>query len=157
MENSIQLSKNKTLKLSNVLICELDMSDSEDFATKVLQMDNYIKAKGFLPIGPVIQKTQYKINEDGQLEISVRLLRQANNFIHHVEPPYTMESILRVKNCLYVRYTGPEEKIKLAYDKINVTAFEEEIELSDENYTIFVDQQDDKIIADVFVELKSDE
>ena len=54
-------------------------------------------------------------------------MRQANNFIHNVEAPYTMESVLRVRNCMYARYTGPEEKLKLAYDKINVTAFEEDI------------------------------
>ena len=49
------------------------------------------------------------------------------------------------------------KKLKLAYDKINVTAFEENIELSNENYTIFVDQHEDNIVADIFVEKKTDE
>ena len=42
--------------------------------------------------------------------------------------------------------------MKFAYDKINLTAFEEDIELSNENYTIFVNQIDEDIVADVFVE-----
>ena len=97
------------------------------------------------------------MNDEGQLYVKISLIRQANNFIHNVEPPYTMESVLRVKNCMYARYTGPEEKLKLAYDKINVTAFEEDIELSNTSYTIFVDKQDDNIVADIFVEKKTDE
>lgn len=157
MTNKIQLNLNKTLKLSNLLVGFISIEENENIQTKVYQMENYIKSKGATPIGPLIQKTEYSINEEGQLDIKVYLMRQANNFIHNVEPPYTMESVLRVKNCMYARYTGPEEKLKLAYDKINVTAFEEDIELLNSNYTIFVDKQDDNIVADIFVEKKTDE
>ena len=131
--------------------------DNRNVEHSIIQMDNYIKSKGATPIGPLIQKTEYSVNEEGQLDIKVCFMRQANNFIHNVEAPYTMESVLRVRNCMYARYTGPEEKLKLAYDKINVTAFEEDIELSNSNYTIFVDKQDDNIVADIFVEKKTDE
>ena len=131
--------------------------DNRNVEHSIIQMDNYIKSKGVTPIGPLIQKTEYSVNDEGQLDIKVYLMRQANNFIHNVEAPYTMESVLRVRNCMYARYTGPEEKLKLAYDKINVTAFEEDIELSNSNYTIFVDKQDDNIVADIFVEKKTDE
>lgn len=153
----IILNFNKILKITNVLIFEMYLGEGTDINKLVFQMENYIKSKGATPIGPLIQKTSYHINDEGQLEIKVYLMRQANNFIHNVEPPYTMESVLRVKNCMYARYTGPEEKLKFAYDKINLTAFEEDIELSNESYTIFVDKQDDNIIADVFVEKKVNE
>ena len=157
MNNKIQLSNNKVIKLTNVIIREINIQDTDDFYKLVLHMENYIKSKGATPIGPLIQKTEYSVNEEGQLDIKVYLMRQANNFIHNVEAPYTMESVLRVRNCMYARYTGPEEKLKLAYDKINVAAFEEDIELSNSNYTIFVDKQDDNIVADIFVEKKTDE
>lgn len=68
-----------------------------------------------------------------------------------------MNSIIRIQNCIYARFTGLEEKLKLAYDKINVTAFEEDIELSNTSYTIFVDKHDENIVADIFVEKKTDE
>lgn len=155
--DKIALSYNKILKLINILVCEINVGDVEVLNQMVLKMENYIKSKGATPIGPLIQKTSYQINDEGKLDIKVYLMRQANNFIHNVEPPYTMESVLRVKNCMYARYTGPEEKLKFAYDKINLTAFEEDIELSNESYTIFVDKQDDNIIADVFVEKKVNE
>ena len=131
--------------------------DNRNVEHSIIQMDNYIKSKGVTPIGPLIQKTEYSVNDEGQIDIKVYLMRQANNFIHNVEAPYTMESVLRVRNCMYARYTGPEEKLKLAYDKINVTDFEEDIELSNSNYTIFLDKQDDNIVADIFVEKKTDE
>ena len=156
MINSIIIHTNKVLKITNVCIIEFNIQ-KDDINFLISKMENYIKSKGATPIGPLIQKTEYSVNEEGQLDIKVYLMRQANNFIHNVEAPYTMESVLRVRNCMYARYTGPEEKLKLAYDKINVAAFEEDIELSNSNYTIFVDKQDDNIVADIFVEKKTDE
>lgn len=158
MGNSIQLSMNKVLKLSNVLIINVDIAQSNlDIEAIVVKMENYIKSKGAMPLGPVIQKTAYSVDEEGQIDIKLSLMRQANNFIRNVEEPYKMESVIRVRNCMYARYIGPEEKIKFAYDKINVTAFEEDIELSNENYTVFLDPQDDNIVADIFVEKKLNE
>ena len=67
-----------------------------------------------------------------------------------------MESVIRVPDCMYCRYTGPEEKLKFAYDKINLEAFEEDIELQPCNYTVFVDsnEEEETIVADVFVPRK---
>ena len=143
--------------MNNVLIMALTIGDTNDMALSLIKLENYIKSKGATPIGPLIQKTEYNVTDEGKLDIKITLMRQANNFIHNVEAPYTMESVLRVKDCLYARYTGPEEKLKFAYDKINVTAFEEGIELGNTSYTVFVDKQDDNIVADVFVEKKTNE
>ena len=78
---------------------------------------------------------------------------QCNNFIHNVEQPYYMESVIRVPNALYCRYTGPESSLKLAYDKVQLEAFEQNIKLEDCNYTIFIssNEDDDVMVADVFV------
>lgn len=157
MKNIIQVSENKVLKLTNVVIQEIDMHESENFGATVVQLENYIKSKGAIPIGPLIQKTEYTVNEEGQANIKIYLMRQANNFIHNVETPYKIESLIRIRNCMYAHYIGSEEKLKFAFDKINVMAFEKDIELYDENYVIFVNQQDDNIVADVFVEKKTNE
>ena len=82
---------------------------------KFVQIENYIKSKGATPIGPLIQKTEYSVNEEGQLDIKVYLMRQTNTFIHNEEAPYNIESVLRVRNCMYARYTGPEEKLFLSF------------------------------------------
>jgi len=157
MNNTIQISENKTLKLVNALILEVNLQESDDISNAIIRMENYLKSKGALPIGPLIQKTQYFFNDAGQIELHTYIIRQSNTFIHNVEKPYKMESLLRVGNCIYAHYVGPESKLKLAYDKINVIAFENGIDLSSESYTIFVNQEDDLLTADVFVEKKKNE
>jgi hypothetical protein len=53
---------------------------------------------------------------------------------------------------------GPAESLRFAYDKINLYAFENDIKLNGENYTIFVEQnEEDMIVADVFAERADDE
>lgn len=157
MKRIINISNNKTLKLTNVVSLEIDISDNQGFNNTVIQLENYIKSKGAISIGPLIQKTFFSLNQSGEITAHALILRQTNKFINKIEKPYNIDSIIRVQNCIYVHYIGPEEKLKLVYDKINVTAFEEDIELKNENYTIFVDQQDDDIIADIFVERKPNE
>ena len=158
MENEkIQINKNKILKLTNVLVREISLKNKEDFAKEVTQMDNYIKNKGVQPIGPHIQYTHIDGEKIEEVKLILKIMRQSNAFIHNVEAPYKMESIIRVKNCMYARYTGEESKLKFAYDKINLIAFEEDIPLKGDSYTIFVNSNEDGIIADVFMERADDE
>ena len=104
-------------------------------------------------VGPLIQYTRTFMNDDDKLDIEVVMMLQCNNFIHNVEQPYSMESVIRVPSVLYCRYMGQESKLKLAYDKINVEAFEADIALENCNYTIFVNNnvEEDIITVDVFV------
>ena len=48
MNNKLQLSNNKTLKLSNVLMMEIDIGEesNNDINKQILKMENYIKSKG---------------------------------------------------------------------------------------------------------------
>ena len=43
--------------------------DNRNVEHSIIQMDNYLKSKGATPIGPLIQKTEYSVNEEGQLDI----------------------------------------------------------------------------------------
>lgn len=153
----IEINKNKILKLTNVLVREIDLQKKADFAKEVTHMDNYIKNKGGQPIGPHIQYTYIEGEKTEEVKLVLKLMRQSNTFIHNIEPPYKMESVIRVKNCMYARYTGEESKLKFAYDKINLIAFEEDIPLKGDSYTIFVNSNEDGIVADVFMERADDE
>ena len=57
--NKIQISENKTLKLTNVLIAEADLAKAPEMDLIVTKMDNYLKSKGAMPLGPVIQKVHW--------------------------------------------------------------------------------------------------
>ena len=150
----LQFHDNKVLKLSNVLKNRIPLENGfSDFSIAIEQMQSYIRTKGAMQIGPLIQYTRTFLNENGELDMEIVMMLQCNNYIHSVEPPYSMESVIRVPNALYCRYTGPETTLKFAYDKINVEAFEQDIKLADCNYTIFLDnnQEEGITVADVFV------
>jgi hypothetical protein len=153
----IQTNYNKTLKLTNVLIKKVDLKGNKGIDKEVLQMENYLKNKGAQPIGPLIQYTDVEAGNTNEVKIVVKLMRQSNTFMHNIEAPYKMESVIRVKNCMYARYNGEESKLKFAYDKINLIAFEEDIPLKGDSYTIFVNSNDDNLIADVFMERADNE
>ncbi|MCI8825412.1 MAG: hypothetical protein K2N61_04780 [Lachnospiraceae bacterium] len=150
----LQFNDKKILKLTNVLKYKL-LINAEDFNfdAEIQKMQSYIKIKGAVQVGPLIQHTRTFLDEEGELNMDIVMMLQCNHFLHSVESPYFMESVLRIPNCLYCRYTGPEDKLKFAYDKIYLEAFENDISLKQDNYTIFVDQNEEEgsIIADVFV------
>lgn len=152
--SKLQFSENKTLKLTNVLKYKILLNEEDfDLNVAIEQMQSYIKTKGAMQIGPLIQFTRIFLNEAGELDMEIIMMLQCNNYIHNVEQPYSMESVIRVPNALYCHYTGSETFLKFAYDKINLEAFENDIPLADYNYTIFIDnnQEEDIMIADVFV------
>ncbi len=150
----LRFHDSKSLKLTNVLKYKI-MDDNENVDLHVIieQMKSYIRAKGAMQIGPLIQYAKMSIGDKNELEFEVIMMLQCSNYIHNVEHPYYMEAILRIPNALYCRYTGPESTLKYAYDKINVEAFEKNIAMENCNYTIFVDKnvEEDIIVADVFV------
>lgn len=148
----LNVLKKRTLKLTNVLVREIECLEYGNVFAVVEQMENYAKSKGRVCRGPLIQYTYSDTTPSGEMSLSIKLMRQLDGYIQHIEQPYAMRSVISVKNCLYVRYIGAQEQVKIAGDKIRVMAFEEDIQVKKDQYIIFVDQHDDKIVADVFVE-----
>lgn len=148
----LEVHRNKILKLTNAVCYKLEEGDLRELEKIVSQMENYIKAKGAMPIGPLVQCTELEIDQEGNTQVQISLIRQANTFIHKMEAPYTMQSVLRVPNCLYVQFIGDESHIKFAYDKLNVFAYEEDIPLTGRTYTIFTSKSEDEFSADIFME-----
>ena len=70
-----------------------------------------------------------------------------------LEPPYTFDGTIKLSNCILARYKGDPFNLQMAYSKIQVYAFENELELKDEIYSIFVKQDMNEITVDVFVEV----
>ncbi len=152
--NKIQFCEKRTLKLTNILKYKFLMREIDaELHVVIRQMQSYITIRGAQQIGPLIQYTRTFLNENQELDVELILMLQCNHYIHNVEPPYSMESVIRVPDAMYCRYTGPESTLKYAYDKINLEAFENDIKLKDYNYTIFVSSNEEEgtIVADVFV------
>lgn len=148
--NPIQVSESKTLKLTNVLSRRIMPEELQNLGTIVMQMDNFIKSQNALPIGPLVQHIEVTLGP--KPEAQIYLMRQANQLITKIDPQYHMDAVLRVKDCLYAHYTGPMAKSELATHKLNILAFENDIKLKNSSYTIFVNQDDDDAVVDVFME-----
>lgn len=148
--NPIQVSESKTLKLTNVLSRRIMPEEIQSLGTIVMQMDNFIKSQNALPIGPLVQHVV--VTTGPNPEPQLYLMRQANQLITRLDAQYHMDAVLRVKDCLYAHYTGPLAKSELASQKLNILAFENDIKLKNSVYTIFVSQDDDEAVVDVFME-----
>lgn len=157
MNYKIEINNSRTLKLENVITIEFipDESDAiwNAIQNAVTNMELYIKQKGAKPIGPLIQKTSVVINDDGTSQMKLLFMRQAGTYMNHVEPPYSIDSVIKVQDCMYTRFIGEEESLKHAYNKIQLVAYEENIKLGTDTYTVFVDQneEDGTMTADIFV------
>lgn len=148
----IAIRENKTLKLNNVLIREISENELIDINKISYMMDSYIKSKGNSTIGPMINYSTVEVDESGQAKVIIKLMVQLKNPIYNVEKPYELNTQLRVTNCLFARFTEKEENLQFAYQKLGVYAFENNIKLKGDSYTVFVKQEEENIVADVFME-----
>ena len=155
--SKIIVKDNKVLILKNVICKDIDSENIENFHKSVVQIESYVRTKDTEVFGPLIQYTELVKKSDNSFKVYSKILWQIKSHIEKFEEPYKGLSSIRIPNCMYCRYVGPEEKLKFAYDKIMLTAFEEDIPLKGDSYTVFVDKQDDNIIADVFMERADNE
>ena len=121
------------------------LEDKPELVRRLSDRHFGIGSDGVIFINPV---------EDGSADFKTQLMIQATAYINKLEPPYFMEAVHRCRNCLFVRFSGEENQLKYAYDKLNLIAFEEDIPLTGTSYTIFTSKDADTFSADVFMEKK---
>lgn len=148
----IQTAENKTLKLTNVVSRRIQPEEFNNMQIVLTQLHNFIKSNGAQPVGPIVQCVKMPAGPNPQPEIY--MLQQATQLIPRMEAGYSMDAVLRVRNCLYAHYVGPMSQSGLAVQKLNIMAFEHELEMTGTVYTIFVNQDEDEGIVDTFMETK---
>ena len=165
MKEKMIVYSNKSLRLDNVLIKQVintlelqrdlkEKTNEDTIELIVTQMENQIKSKGANTIGPIIQYSGPEFSNE-EMGLRISLMLQADRYIHNVDPGFRMEPVIKKNNCMYVRFEGSEEDLQIAYKKIQVEAYENDIILSGNSYTVFVDDDendDESIMADIFME-----
>ena len=154
MIEKIVVKENKILKLNNVLIREVSQNELIDINKITYMMDSYVKSKGNSTVGPMINYTATLGDENGQVKVIIKLMVQLKTPIHNIEKPYELKNQIKVTNCLFARFTEKEENLQYAYSKLSLYAFESGIKLKGDSYTVLVDKNEERIVADVFMELK---
>ena len=149
----IKINNSKTLKLVHTL--ERKLTDQELFQMdKILeQMENYILVKQSKPMGPLIQYANAYMLPDGTQQVDIRLIRQMSSPIENTDKQYEYQAERKIANCLYGSYAGEQKNLNYVYNKMMVTAFEEDISLVGDSYTIFIKGDEDDFAVDVFMEV----
>ncbi|MDR0884804.1 MAG: hypothetical protein LBN22_00315 [Clostridiales Family XIII bacterium] len=158
MENrKIHISKSKTLKLVNVVSIEVKLCEFDNFDHLIPEiidsLERYMMQMGTKPVGPLVQKISYFVCDNGLLGTKRIFMRQAEAFIPHIEPPYSVSRMINVPNCMYTRFVGEVSNLQHAYSKIKVIAYEDNIKLNRDCYTVFIDNDKDRgiITSDIFI------
>jgi hypothetical protein len=83
-------------------------------------------------------------------------MMQLKNEQIDIEVPYNFEQLIRIENCLFVRFNGKLEEMKHASAKLQLHAYENDIELTGESYTVVIEENIEKgtVSADVFMPVK---
>ena len=143
--NEIKVAENKTLKLTNVVARRIAPEELGNMMVALTQLQNFIKSHNAQPIGPLVQAL--KIGPAPEHAPELYLMQQATQLITQTEPGYEVDAVLRGKDC-------PMAYSQLASSKLQILAFEKDLKLTGDNYTIFVSQDDDDAVVDVFMETK---
>lgn len=154
----IEFRENKVLKLTNVLSRKVPEKELLNQDKQITMLMNWIKAKGYQTIGPLIMYSTgiTGVDADGQPIIESRVMIQLNTSNVRLELPYRFDKEIRISNCLLARFNDNAEKLQFATQKLTLYAYENDLKLTGETYIILLEQQEDKILADVFMPQKTD-
>ncbi len=104
-------------------------------------MQNWIKAKGYEIMGPLIMYSSGITGMDGDIPIfENKIMFQLKNSNIKLEIPYQCQKELRKENCLMSRFNGKLENLQYATQKLTLHAYENDIELTGETYMVILKQ-----------------
>lgn len=151
----IEFRENKVLKLLNVLSRPVPKEELKNQGKQIAMLESWIKAKGYQKQGPLIMYSSgVKGMEGDKPIIDSRIMVQLQNGNIRLELPYKFEPELRIENCLMARFNDHSDKLQFATQKLTLFAYENDIELTGETYIVFIEQTEEKLLADVFMLVK---
>ncbi len=149
----LEQRNNKTLKLNSVLSKIIPSTELFNQDKHINMMQNYIRSKNLSPLGPLIMYSSglKGLDSDNNPIIETRLMIQLKQSSVSLQDGYLFDKEIKVKNCNMVRFNDKQENLQYATQKLTLYAYENDITLTGESYTIFIKEEDDKLLADVFM------
>ena len=147
----IEIAAGKTLKLKNVLSKEIGSLENAEMQKTMHMFESYMKSKRLTPYGPVIIRSNTAFENELLVQRN-RMMIQVRETPENTDSPYYFDELIRVERCIMARYRGEVASVHMAHGKISVYAFENDIRLKGETYTVFIEQSESGILADVFAE-----
>lgn len=148
----IEVVENKTLKLGNVLGRKMNIEEFKKIPPEkiITLLRTHLLSKGAPPRGPLIS---HNTMQEGNNFIS--FMMQANKAVKAENPYYFMEEII-INNCLFTRFKGKEHDVDFAFQKMNIYAYENDILLKTESYSVYLNEKQERneVIVDIFMPVK---
>ena len=155
----LEFRENKILKLINVLSRRVPEGEFFSQNKQIQMLQNWIKTKGYETQGPLIMYSTGITGVDAENNpiIDSRIMVQLKTDKVRLELPYRFDKEVRVENCLLARFNDKSENLQFATMKFQLFAYENDIELTGETYIILINQEDNNLLADVFMLVKQNE
>ena len=151
--NEIKIAEDKNVTFNNVISRILEGIDEDTIQKSAKMFESYLKKENLKPYGPLIVRDTTKIMGKESTHDSEMLI-QLKEAPANVANPYSFEPKIRLEKCLMARYTGPIDKMIMAYSKMQVYAFEHDLTLGSVFYTVLNPAEEGKeFVADIFNEV----
>lgn len=150
--NEIKIAEKKNVTFNNVLSRRLEAIDEESVDKSSKMFESYVKREGLTPYGPLIVRETTKL-VGKEIDQKSEMLIQVKEAPSNVADPYAFEPKVRLEGCLMARFIGPLDKMHMAYSKMQVYAYEHDINLGPVNYTVLSKGENGEFTADIFNEV----
>lgn len=101
----------------------------------------------------VIRNKGIKISENGTITANYELYIQASNYKQY-RNQFTILDEVVVEHCLYTRFEGKPEHLQLAFNKLEIFEYEEDIITRGDIYMISLEDAEEHIVMDIFKPVK---
>ncbi|MEC1522111.1 AraC family transcriptional regulator [Neobacillus niacini] len=155
--SKLAVKENKRLVLKNVIIKELRNIQMDHLDKEIEKFLNYLRVLNVQTFGPLITKSfGTNIHEDGSITFDYDVMVQAHDYHLHKER-FRVNQLHTCDNCIYVRYEGKADQLNFAHTKLDLHIFENDLETDGSIYNIYISNDPDNTIIDIFRPVMRDE
>ena len=153
MVSEIKVQRGKFLSLKNVIFVEAN--DIQKTNVVIASSISKLKAYGVSVHGPLTVWANMETFE-GKIRVERKLIMQCVEDLSEISVSFEKKENVKIGPCIYARFVGKEEDLIRAFEKASVYAYENDIKLKNENYTVYVEQKGLISTIDVFVLVECD-
>ncbi|MCL2296332.1 MAG: hypothetical protein FWC29_04540 [Methanomassiliicoccaceae archaeon] len=144
----IDIQSKKYLVLEQTVSIQAD--GAVDTGALINSSRTKLKAHHLSTIGPPI--IWEKIDFDGKkVTLGRKIILQCLGDATKIPTGFERGEKLKIGPCIYARFVGKEEDLIFASHKACVYAYENEIQLKKESYTVYVEKNNDVAMIDIFM------
>lgn len=148
MKRKMEVVISEGMRLKNAIVRDIPLgcSDMQE-ETKDLEMASSVM--GFHLKGPLVIRRWPVMEDDGLTERAELIIQCAGDIPADLPPRTRSMPELHTGKGLYVRFIGREQDLPIVGSKMAVHAYENDLLLAGDTYTVLIDRTGDVLTADV--------